>query len=298
MASNAVVPFEHQLTLAESIAKSGMFGIKTRDQALVLMALCEAENLHPIVAVRDFNIIQGRPALKADAMLTRFQASGGKVRWLTYTDNNVTGEFSHPSGGTITVDWTTERAKQAGLGGKGPWLQYPRAMLRARVISEAIRSVFPGVLSGLYTPEEVSDMAPQPRDVTPKPEARKPADDLAAFAGENPPAADPPQAAYDADTGEVADKHVDTDADADERPHRIALEVADGVANWSGFCSDYNDALMAAEDEDTLLAIVEQNKDTIMALSSGGKGGRAAAERLRGTFTGCQIELRRRTAAA
>jgi len=33
------VPFEHQIKLAESFARSGLFGIKTADQALALMAL-------------------------------------------------------------------------------------------------------------------------------------------------------------------------------------------------------------------------------------------------------------------
>ena len=34
-------------------------------------------------------------------------------------------------------------------------------MLRARVISEGIRTVYPGVVVGVYTPEEVSDMPQQ-----------------------------------------------------------------------------------------------------------------------------------------
>jgi hypothetical protein len=33
-------------------------------------------------------------------------------------------------------------------------------MLKARCISEAVRGIFPGVLSGLYAPEEVSEFAP------------------------------------------------------------------------------------------------------------------------------------------
>jgi hypothetical protein len=37
-------------------------------------------------------------------------------------------------------------------------------MLRARVISEGVRTVYPGATSGIYTAEEVQDMA---QDVTP-----------------------------------------------------------------------------------------------------------------------------------
>ncbi|MBK8271408.1 MAG: recombinase RecT, partial [Planctomycetes bacterium] len=61
-------------------------------------------------------------------------------------------------GGKVTVAWTLETAKEAELAGKDMWKKFPRAMLRARVISEGIRTVFPGVLAGMYTPEEVRDM--------------------------------------------------------------------------------------------------------------------------------------------
>jgi hypothetical protein len=60
-----------------------------------------------------------------------------------------------------------EQAKRAGLATKDVWKQYPRAMLRARVVSEGIRTIFPGVLGGLYTPEEVQDFDTKPPKVTP-----------------------------------------------------------------------------------------------------------------------------------
>jgi hypothetical protein len=100
-------------------------------------------------------------------MMARFQQQGGKVEWKTLTDKEVTATFSHPSGGSATITWTFEQAKQAGLTGKDNWKNYPRAMLRARVVSEGIRTVFPGVVLGVYTPEEVQDIPnpPQSRDM-------------------------------------------------------------------------------------------------------------------------------------
>ncbi len=161
------VAFEHQLQLATSFANSGLFGIKTADQALALMALCEAEGLHPAIAVRDYHIIQGKPSLKADAMMARFQAAGGKVKWLEMTDERVCGEFSHPAGGSVQIDWDKARATTAGFWGKDNWRKFPRAMLRARVISEGIRAVFPGCVVGVYTPEEVQDFEPVKVDSEP-----------------------------------------------------------------------------------------------------------------------------------
>jgi hypothetical protein len=130
------------------------------------MLIAQAEGRHPASAAIDYNIIQNKPSLKADTMLARFQGAGGCVAWQEYTDTRVVGTFKHPQGGSVTIDWDMERAKRAGLGTKENWKTYPRAMLRARVISEGIRTVYPSVLCGMYTPEEVMDFDPAEEPVT------------------------------------------------------------------------------------------------------------------------------------
>lgn len=145
------------LQMAQAVAKSNLFGVKSPDQALALMLLSQAEGIHPMLAARDYHIIDGKPSLKADAMLARFQQAGGRVKWLKMADDCVSGVFSHEQGGDVEISWDMARAKQAQLAGKGNWAKYPRQMLRARVISEGIRATFPGCIVGVYTPEEVSD---------------------------------------------------------------------------------------------------------------------------------------------
>lgn len=145
-------------TMAVAVVKSGLFGMKTVEQATALMLIAQAEGYHPALAARDYHIIQGRPTLKAETMMARFQQQGGKVEWKTLTDTEVTAVFSHPSGGSASITWTFEQAKKAGLTNKDNWKNYPRAMLRARVVSEGIRTVYPGVVLGVYTPEEVQDI--------------------------------------------------------------------------------------------------------------------------------------------
>lgn len=168
--SNELIPYQDIEKMAAVTAKSGLFGIKTPEQAAALMLIAQAEGLHPAIAARDYHIINGRPSLKADAMLARFQAAGGKVEFQEYSDKRVAAIFSHPQGGSLKIDWTIERAKQAGLGGKDIWRQYPRQMLRARVISEGIRTIFPGCIGSFYTPEEVQDFDIKPaKDITPGP---------------------------------------------------------------------------------------------------------------------------------
>ena len=153
-----MTPFADLEKMARAVAASGLFpGLRTVEQAITLCLLAEADGQHPVTGARDYHIISGRPALKADAMLARFQTAGGKVEWHEYSDHRVAARFSHPAGGTVDIDWTLERAATAGLKSE-TWKKYPRALLRARVCSEGIRAVCPGVLQGMYTPEEVTDM--------------------------------------------------------------------------------------------------------------------------------------------
>lgn len=153
--------FDDVWRMANAVAKSSLFGMKTPDQAFALMMLAQAEGLHPMIAARDYDIIQGRPSKKAEAMLRDFQRSGGKVEWHTLTDAKADATFSHPQGGSFRCDWDLARAKKAGLGGKEMWAKYPRQMLRARCVSEGCKTVFPSSTSGMYTPEEVQDFEPQ-----------------------------------------------------------------------------------------------------------------------------------------
>jgi hypothetical protein len=165
---SALVPFNEQERMAEVIAKSGMFGLKDTTAVLALMAVAQAEGRHPASVAKDYHMIQGRPALKADAMLARFQQAGGSVQWTTYKDEQVSGIFSHPQGGSLEVTWTLAQAKAIGLATKDNWKLYPRAMLRARVISEGIRSVYPAVIVGEYSVEEVQDFDVKPLKQVPQ----------------------------------------------------------------------------------------------------------------------------------
>ena len=172
MSNDVMIPVDSVWKMAQSVAASNLFGMKDPNQAMALMLIAQAEGMHPALAARDYHVINGRPALKADAMLARFQQAGGKVEWKKYTDTAVSALMSHPSGGSVEIEWTMEMAQRAGLTRNPTWKSYPRQMLRARVISEGIRTVFPGVAVGVYTPEEVGDMAPNrepPKDVTPQP---------------------------------------------------------------------------------------------------------------------------------
>jgi hypothetical protein len=176
--------------MAEAVVESGLFGMRTVPQALTLMWLAQAEGRHPVLAARDYHIIEGKPSKTAEAMMRDFLASGGSVEWHRLDDGAADATFSHPRGGEVRITWDMERAAQAGLLGRknDMWKKYPRQMLRSRTVSEGIRTVGPMATSGLYVPEEAGDYEPRrPRmkDVTPQPP-------------EEPP--------YDPDTGEIRER--------------------------------------------------------------------------------------------
>lgn len=153
-----LVPFQELQGMASAIAKSGLFGMKSPEQALALMLVAQAEGQHPATVTQDYDIIQGRAARKTHSVLARFQQMGGSVEWHELSDKIADATFSHKSGGKLRMTWTIEQAQKAQLTGKDNWKNYPRAMLRARCIAEGIRAVYPAALGGMMVSEEAQDM--------------------------------------------------------------------------------------------------------------------------------------------
>lgn len=155
-----IVPFQEMESMASYIVRSRLFGAKDESQAMSLMLLAQAEGCHPMTAIQDFDIVQGRPARKTHSILARFQSAGGTVAWEEISGLRAVGVFSHKQGGSLRVEWTFDQAKKAGLTGKDNWKNYPQAMLRARCIAEGVRAVYPGAIGGMLTVEEAQDIAP------------------------------------------------------------------------------------------------------------------------------------------
>lgn len=146
--------------MAEAIAKSGLFGMKSWEQALALMLVAQSENQHPATITQDYDIIQGKACRKTHSVMARFQQMGGRVEWHALTDQIADATFTHPAGGSLRIQWTFDQAKKANLTGKDNWKNYPRAMLRARVIAEGVRAVYPAAIGGMMVTEEAQDAPP------------------------------------------------------------------------------------------------------------------------------------------
>lgn len=147
--------------MAKAMATTGMFGFKRPEEAFALMLIAQAEGKHPATIAQDYDMIQGRPALKSVAALSRFQHAGGSIQWHERTDVLASATFTHKLGGSVEIAWSIERARAAQLTGKDNWKKFPAQMLAARVVAEGVRACFPACLNGFYLAEEVQDFEPR-----------------------------------------------------------------------------------------------------------------------------------------
>ena len=176
--TNALVPFDRLHDMAASMARAKLFGQQTPEQILSLMLIAQANGQHPAAAARDYDVIKGRPSKKAEAMLRDFLLAGGRVDWHIYTDTKCDATFSHPAGGSVRIDWDMARVKKARISNEDMYAKYPRNMLRARCISEGVRTVFPVATGGMLAPEEAHGLHERP-ETTPE---LLPSDELLAAA--------------------------------------------------------------------------------------------------------------------
>jgi hypothetical protein len=182
---------------AGDIHLSGMAGGATHAQIFTLMMICESEGIDYIQAIRRYDVIEGKPALKAAAMLAEFQARGGHVEWHEFNDDVASATWSHPVTHpkpimiTITYDDCLARGLPTGKDGlKKNWRVHRGSMLSARCITRAVRLIYPGIAVGIYSPEEIEDMtsaadatfenlpAAKMIDITPKPSTQAPSPDV------------------------------------------------------------------------------------------------------------------------
>lgn len=165
-------PIHAMQVMGEMIAGSGMFGCTKTEQGMVLAMQCLAEGKPPLELAKTYHIIEGKLTMRADAMLGRYLTSGGKVKWTERSDKRVAATWICDGNEVeiaVTIEEMTKNSVALGNNGKlkTNWQRFPRQMLTARNISEAVRLLMPQIVSGIYTPEEVSDFSNNDRQVIP-----------------------------------------------------------------------------------------------------------------------------------
>lgn len=166
-------PLPEKLEYVKVLAHSGMLPRQYQNNpGNLLFAVEYAEMLgcHPMQAVTGIHVIDGKPSASAALISAMIRRAGHRLR-VTFDPATMTAtaqiiraddpEF------TFSAVWDMKRAKDAGLAGKkGPWQQYPAAMLKARAITEVAREACEDALMGVScTPEELNAVVDQDGNV-------------------------------------------------------------------------------------------------------------------------------------
>ncbi|MDB4403255.1 hypothetical protein N9204_00305 [bacterium] len=167
MSENKNLPvksFADMERMGEMLVKSGMFGCTKLEQGLVIAATCMQTGMSVLEFNQTYHIIEGKPSMKADAMLAKLHERGGSHKLITRTADEAKVEITF-NGHTVPFSLSWDEAKlesfpfKADGEPKKNW-STPRMrmqMLWARVVSDGVRAMCPGVNHGIYTPEEVRD---------------------------------------------------------------------------------------------------------------------------------------------
>jgi hypothetical protein len=148
-----------RVTYAQHLAQAGLLPRAYQKQPanlLLAMEYGDSLGIGVMAAVTGLHIVEGKPTASAGLMSALVRRAGHKLR-VTGDDTRAVAEIIRADDPDFTFrsEWTMDRAKAAGLAGKGVWKSYPAAMLKARAISEVCRDACQEAISGLYTPEEL-----------------------------------------------------------------------------------------------------------------------------------------------
>lgn len=147
------------MKMAETLIASGFLpaAIKTPAQAVAVMMTGRELQIPTMQALRQINVIQGKPTMGAELMLAlAFQRIPGfKCHPIESTDKRATFEFQRPGQPAYRHTFTLDDAAGMGLIGKDNWRKQAATMLRWRCISAGLRLICPDAIAGLYTPEEI-----------------------------------------------------------------------------------------------------------------------------------------------
>jgi len=173
--SSVIVPrtLDEVVKLSETLAKSSLLpeALRGKVPEVMMQIMAGSElGLAPMASLRSFHIISGKPVMSADAMVAVVLASGKceYFRRVEESDDRVTYATKRKGEPERKCTWTMEMAKTAALHQKDNWRLFKRAMLAGRSKSELARDVYPDVLAGVFTADEVGerDHGPSTSSVT------------------------------------------------------------------------------------------------------------------------------------
>lgn len=156
--------------LAGMLYESRMFGDFPNPQAIMAIIMTgRSHGLDAVTSLRGFHCIKGKASPSAQ-MLIGLVKRHHVCEWFRLVDSNAeaavweTKRRDEPEPTRLT--YTINDAHGAGLLGGDQWKKRPQTMLRWRCGVELARVVYPDIVTGLYTPDELEESnIPPPRTV-------------------------------------------------------------------------------------------------------------------------------------
>lgn len=144
--------------LGETLVKSGLLpaSIKTPEAAVVIILKGRELGIPPMEALNSINVIQGKPTVAPQLMLALIYRSGqGSIQIVERTETRSVVRAHRLGQQPQEFVFTLEDARKLGLAEKDNYKKQSTVMLQWRNVAAAARAVFPDVVAGLYTPEEM-----------------------------------------------------------------------------------------------------------------------------------------------
>ena len=162
---------------AAALIKSNFLpeAIKTPEQALAIMLTGRELGLPAMASFRMIDVIKGVVAPKPQLMLALLHRSG-QLEDMTIDDDGETCTVTMKRKGISphTEEFSMEDAKRLQLAVKYNWQQMPATMRKWRAIAACARVVFPDVILGLYTTEELGAVVDEEGEIVETETSEKP----------------------------------------------------------------------------------------------------------------------------
>ena len=148
---------------AEIAHAAGMCNVRSPDEAFVRIATGMELGLTAMQSLRGVHVINGRPQMSADMMVGVCLSRPDVCEYFQLVEftpeRAVYRTKRRGSPEPVTLAFTIDDARRAGLLGSKTWMSHPAPMLRARCSSQLARAVYPDLVNGLYTEDEMAEIA-------------------------------------------------------------------------------------------------------------------------------------------
>lgn len=151
------------IALAPMIKNSSLIPSHLRNERELVasMLLAKELGLNIVSGLQNISVIQGKPTLNSHVLWALVMKQSDLENVKVDTSDNACTVTIKRKIGEFKSTFTLEDAKKAGLLKSGSWEKYPRQMLEARAKSTCARLAYPEAIMGLYSKEEMEDVAIQ-----------------------------------------------------------------------------------------------------------------------------------------